>query len=447
MGHVFRRLQLFGLASTLAAFSAALAAPALAAPDTVQDASRATTLGYEVDASLIYFDSLTRPRTGVVAPLVGAAAPARAFGLKRFRLAATWQALDSAGLTIVLRPDAANRSLEQSADAEPRELDTRAGEVGLGSPYRATPSVRVLDAYQISIAPGAALSASFGVFEELTPTVASYPQLLAFGLETSLPAKFSGGRLGWRRPRAADPESGAGLSLDMTVMQGDEDRAEGRCSDATATATVPCAGDSRSRDHAPLARDPYQGAALEVSWVGSSGLSLNLLGGSLEGAAVGGRVSEALGQLGAELTQTLGSRTVKLSLDMRYARERWRVDGVAIRPRVQYSARLTSAVAIDARGFATAGLAVGHSDQDPGLPADAPRPLDRQVPVKGYQIELGYLANVATSLSAQLMLVHERRTTTDAAGAEVGAIQHEDGGARTLRRMGFALTYLLNEDV
>lgn len=406
---------------------------------------QAPTLSYEVDASLIYFDALSRPRTGAIAPqAAAAAAPTRTLGLQRLRLAATWQAMDSAGLTIVLRPDAVNRSLEESGGGEARELDTRAGEVALGNPYRSEPTIRLLDAYQLNIAPGAALSASFGVFEELATDVASYPELLGFGLETRLPAKFSGARLGWRKSRPTDDKSGAGLAVELTVMQGDDDRAEGRCE--SQQATLACSGDPSSRDHGPVARDPYQGAAVETSWVGTSGLRLSALVGSLDAASNGGRVSEVLGQVGVESTSTVFGRVMKNSFDVRYARERWRVDGVSIRPRLQYSARLTTALAVDARAFWLLGLALGHSDQDPGLPASAPRSFDEQIPVDGYQIETGYLATIAPSLSAQLMLTHEHRTSEDAAGDETGGIYHTDGNSRTLRRMGLALIYTLNDD-
>lgn len=407
-------------------------------------AEKATNLNYDVEASLLFTDGLSRPRQDQIQPLVSApamATPSRGLGLGRLRIGATWQAVNSASLHVVLRPDAGNRAAEEPGGGEPRDIDTRAGDVFSGSPYRAEPTIRLLDAYQITVAPGSALSGSFGVFEDIVPSTESYPTLLGFGLETRLPAKFSGARLTWRRDSAPPDKSLGGLLLEMTVLQGDGDRAESRCEPST---VAPCGASKKSNDRGPVAKDPYQGAAVGLTWM-TGAMSLGVMGGTYDAADVvaSARRTEVFGKGGVGWHTNIGKRSLMVSLDLRYAKERWRSNNVDIRPRVQHSEYLSTAFTFLPGSAALLGFAVGHSDQNP---ATVMQSLLAQVPVNGYQVEVGYLATVGQGLSLQLMLTHERREMKNAVDEDVGAIYHPDGNRRTLRRMGLGLTYLLNDN-
>src|SRR5262245_40774246 len=95
--------------SRLLALLLCVAAPARA--ELAKDSEKATVMNYDVEGSLLFVDGLGRPRSDQIDLFQpAAAAPSRALGLGRFRIAADWQAMDSASLRVVFRPDAVNRA-------------------------------------------------------------------------------------------------------------------------------------------------------------------------------------------------------------------------------------------------------------------------------------------------------------------------------------------------
>lgn len=411
-----------------------LAAPAGLAQQSAMPvvSTEATTLNYDVDLSLAYIDRLTRSDNDMVSGdgagfTLAAPDKPRTLGLRRARFAVDWRSVKGTRLFLVLRPDAMNRVQQDGLTTPAREVDTRAGE-----PYRPAPTIRMLDAYQITINALSSLSASAGVFEELATPLRSYPALLGFGLEVRFPAKFSALRLRWHdqveiAPTGALPPR---IRADLYVMQGNEDRAEA------------FAKKNRTADTAPAASDPYTGGASYVSFSPSPKTELGLLVGFDDSAEAGGKRNEVFGSLAGRTAWKIASVEGNVSLDVRYAKETWRNTTTDIKSRTQLSEAVTSSVKVGPRAWVLVGLANGQSDQ----PASALE-QDKLTTVSGWDAEAGVLTSLGAGLDLQLMLSQERRTQkTQGGGGKQGGFVTDDGARSSVRRVGLELRYLLNDN-
>ncbi len=386
---------------------------------------RATTLFYEVDAALTYIDAARRPAPAAVrqpSPAPAMIEQPRVLGLKHLRVRLDWATTAGASLRLVLRPDAANHAQAADAGSPVRETDTRSGD-----PYRPMPTVRLLDAYQLTIKPGTSLDLALGVFEDLVSEQGAYPDVMAFGLEVKFPSKFSAMRVHYQQ-NAKDPvtavASPSGLHADVYVLQGDDDRAEAQ------------GGRDQSFDKAPVGRDPYYGAAMQFGWIAGPRFELNLLGGYGDSSVAGGRRNDVYMQGAATTVLPLFGRDIKLVLDLKDAREKWKGDDLDIVGREQRSAGLTSSVLTVPGFWYLLGGRFGSSDRPL---SDADQSEKRAV--KGFLMETGFLSRVGTGLTLEFIVNQEKRTTTDAAGDRVGAFVDDDGDHGTLRRLGLTLSY------
>lgn len=375
----------------------------------------ATTVAYRVDASLMQIDRFRRP--AVLAPMIKSEAASRALGLGKLRLALDVQAGESGLMSLVLRPDAANRTPDIGG-GQAFEIDTRTGKS-----YQPMPTVRLLDAYQFHLLRGSSLGLAAGVWEELTETRLSYPNLLAFGLTAQLPAKFSGGRLRWQ-PHG---EEARDFGVDLYVFQGDEDRTE-----------VVDRGDT-SLDEAPLARDPHQTSAVVGDWGVSKNLRLGFVLGFGDSAELGGRRSEQFGQFTGRWLQRIREHEVIVSWDGRRVMEQWRMELVKVAPRVQQSLSLTSSFSIVPQHWALMGVHLGTSqhakdDQTPGELRS----------YQGWQGDIGYQAQLGQGFTVTLLLNQERRRMTTTGESERGGILDGTVDRSMVRRMGLQLDYLLH---
>lgn len=411
------------ITAIVTASSALFAGLALGAEETKD--VRATTLSYGVDAALTYIDVFRRPDPAAVRaptnePL--AIEQPRVLGLKQLKLRLDWATIDGATLGLTLRPDAANHAQAADAGSPVRETDTRAGDT-----YRPMPTVRLLDAYQLTIKPGTSLDLSLGVFEQLIADQRAYPEVLGFGLDVKFPAKFSAMRVHYQQ-NAKDPATAVSapstLHADVYVLQGDDDRAEAQ------------GGRDQSFDKAPVARDPYYGAAVQFGWIAGPRFELALLGGYGDSSVAGGRRNEVYMESAATTLLPVAGRDVKFVLDLKDARERWKGDGLSIAGREQRSAGLSTSVPTVPGFWYLLGGRYGVSE----------RPLsdtqqDEKRSVKGFLVETGVLSQVGKGLTIEFMVNQEKRTTIDAAGGKVGAFVDEDGDHGTLRRLGLTLRY------
>ncbi len=358
----------------------------------------------------------------------------RSLGLKRLRLSLDWRTQNASGLHLVLRPDALSREAPGATRAV--ETDTRSGD-----PYRPMPTIKLLDAYHVTIYPASSLSTSVGVFEELAPLRASYPVALDFGLRVALPAKFAGLRLRWQDardgPDLPTARVAGALLADVYAIDGDEDRVE-------------TSGSKRgSFDTAPVASDPYLGGAAVLSFLPTDSIELSAAGGLLDSRAGDptrgeGKRSNGFGQVTA-VAQLFaqGGFPTTLSLDLRASAEKWRgmQSGLAKpAPRVQRSAGLSASTRVLPQAWVLLGTQLGKSQR-----ASTAAHPDLSATVNGWQVEAGILGSLGSDLSLQLMISAERRLI-DGPGTDGGAFIDADGGAHaTLRRYGLVLSYDLNE--
>jgi len=394
-------------------------------------------LNYDVDAALTYLDALTAPRNGVGSigaasggsPLAAAAQP-RAPGLRRFALGLSYQASPIAGMHFVLRPDAVNRHDEAGGTQLPvREVDTRSGDRGL----QPMPTLRLLDEYQLVLRPRPAMSLGIGVWSGLQPAEQAYPELLGFGLKVLFPAKFSGLRLTWQ-PQSQEPDragaSGvgakpAGVTAELSLFQGNEDRAEA------------LVAKHDTFDVAPSARDPYYGTALRVAARPGQGVELILLLGFLDQQDGQGRYDEVFAQVGASQVFAALGRQAKVSFEARYLRSRGRVQ---TEPQTLQSGSLSASVAVAQDLWGLVGIDFGKGDR---WTSDVRR--DTSKSLYGYELEAGILGHIAEELSVQLLFSREYRTARDASGKS-GGFQDGTGNRSGLSRMGLELTYQLNKN-
>ena len=425
----------FGLSTMRAAF--ADVAPA-------SNGSSATAMTYSVDLDLAYRDVLGAGKSGGSTSAADAASDGtestgstretpRGLGLSKFRAALEWQHQGASALTVVLRPDAMNRGLFKKsaaadAAAEPRDDDSRAG-----STYAQRPTIRLLDAYQATLFPGSSFATSVGVFENLAPIRASYPEILDFGLRAELPATFGALRLRWQGQRATpdrpEPSNVGRFVIDSYAIQGDGDRVE-----ATGTKR-------HSFDAAPVAADPYYGGALYVGFYPGMGLELGLLAGMQDavdesGATKSGNFAEIV-----VVEDGIGARfPTKVSLDIRRVGERFRGAAPAPSPRTQQSIGLSASSQVGAGIWYLLGADYGSSDRmlDGGT-------ADQIDVFRGWQVETGVMGAVGRDLSLEMLVSQESRTEKGPGQVQRGGFVDGTGDQKSLRRLALTLSYNLDD--
>lgn len=170
------------------------------------------------ELSLLWADEFNNPITGVIQQQSNPdqnTSPGQSdlLGLKKTRFQFEFSSGKRSKLSIIVRPDA----LRNNKDLPSKELDTR-----LGDSLERSPSLQFLDAYEIQLTPFKALSASFGVFEEINRPIEAYESNLAFSLELRSISKTSGILLRW----LPESQKGSSIALDLIVFQGPNERGE-----------------------------------------------------------------------------------------------------------------------------------------------------------------------------------------------------------------------------
>ena len=413
---------------------------------------KARELHYEIYFSMDYLGEFDKPKSAKIDlpdasnnslvrdSRVSATTP-RTFGLKQLKTVFSWEALSATKLNLVLRPDAINRKngieSETNSDQQAVEFDTRAGDV-----YKPPATIRLLDAYQIAT-DQKELSLAVGVWEELGHSRASYTPLTQFGLTVMLPQKFSGARLGWNKyafvPSSLEKDAaakGAAWSLEVFVIQGDQDRAESlRRNDDTFDIT-------------PAARDPYFGGAAYIGWQHFNGIELGFLSGVDDAKTEGIRKQEVFGQGVAVAKTSIATLRTKMDFDARYAKETWQGGNVDVAPLAQQSASLTTSSLISDQLLTLVGIYMGQSERHRNY--DATKVMEGQdmksvKQIFGYQLEAGFKYMVSLGLDLQMLISREFREETDAAGKKQGAFGEEGDRKLVINRLGLELAYTVGK--
>jgi len=403
---------------------------------------------FNLDLALYYSDQLGVPGGGKmvsgVAPVVSAVKPgSRSLGVERARIGVTWTNARKSGVSLVLRPEYASLpgSGAGSLTQTYREIDHRAGDV-----YSPAPSVKLLDAYAISLSAFESFAVEIGVFETLIPRRSAYQEVLDFGLSVSLPRKFSGAKMDWRwsadAPVPGVETSGNAFQLLVVGLHGPDDRG-----DAFKVG-------EKTYDEAPASVDPYAGGATYVGWTLSPQVSAGLLAGFGDHGfeqsagsslvASNGKRSETFGGFGA--TMKVGQdRKTHIGLDLRMARDAFVLNEGKAAPLSQRSMSITFASLLAGvskndphRGmFLLAGLHAGASQRH--LPADASEILN----VEGYQTDLGMLYALDRDLDIALMGAWEKRSVKNPGGQRTGGFGQNDP-RNSIQRLGLRLNYVIS---
>lgn len=402
--------------------------------------SEAVQLNYDVDAALTYIDAYQQlPVRAALPPLSGGTTEStgqdgvfqpRTLGLRHLRIGLDWYAATSTNLRVVLRPDAVNRQIENSDLMTPREFDARSGDPGM----KPLPTIRLLDAYQLTYRVGTGLIVGAGVWENLGVQSSAYPELLGFGLNVIFPAKFSGIMINWQPPGAAldtaadatASASPAAFGVRFYAFLGDQDRAEGQNQH------------HGSFDTAPTARDPNQGGALVLSWRLQPELKLGFTAGYLDSAETADGYESVFGQLTGESVFVVAGHRNSITLDTRYEQTHGRRP---VANQMLISGTLKAATTINDDVAAILGVNLGNSSRWSIYSSQR----TNTVWLQGHQIEGGLLHDVGRNLSLQFLISREYRTLRSGA-LKVGGFQDADGSKSTIHRVGFEVAYRFNSN-
>lgn len=374
----------------------------------------ATTVSYRVDTSLIQVDSFSRP-SAILEDQI-AADSARGLGLRRLQLAIDFHTGEYGQLSLVFRPDAINRDSDP-AQAPTREVDTRAGET-----YRPSPSLRLLDTYQLRVIRGQSFDFALGVWQGLAVEDVGLQDPLAFGLETRLPSKFAGGQLQWK-----DQISSCFFSARLQVFQGDEDRTESL--------------DKKNGqlEFAPVARDPHQAAALFLELSKKQEWSIAAIGGFGESTEQGGRRAEQFIQIFSQVKTELSGKNIDLTIDARRSEESWNNTTIKIAPRLQQSIIVTSTYGIYGNYAFIIGAGLGSSEH-----AKDNQVLDLVRTYNGWQVKAGYQAELNQGLIVKAIIDIERRRLRLPNEGDLGGFVDGNSRRSTNRRIGLEINYNLH---
>ncbi len=346
----------------------------------------------------------------------------RTLGLTYLRLSMTGEFYKSSSLTLDLRPDA---RLYRGEENQLREFDSRSGDV-----YRPATKLYFLNTYELKKQIGEQFHLSYGVFSDLAPYRTSYVPVLMFGLLTILPQKVSALKMSWSQlSLGADTTSqrrSEGLSYNLYGFQGREDRSE------------VYGGDKESFDKAPATADPHVGVALDVAWILSQTLEFSLLTGLVDTKEETGRVSETFVQLISAWDTLLFARKTLLTVDLRYASEKW--DGTLDKPEPldQWSSSMTAKwsafPSISLFSGAHYGLSQRHLSSN----------REKTAEITGYQVDLGFQYQFDQSFEYSLFVSHESRQIDQESG-KTGGFVNEEKDFKELRRVALEFRYYLSK--
>ena len=210
-----------------------------------------------------------------------------------------------------LRPDA-NLRRDGDATTLPTEYDTRSGNV-----VTATPSLRLLDLYELTFIDTAAFQFGYGVYENVYGDSIFYSEELEFGLRPRFPRKYAGLRLTWRSsPTGADTNLESSYSkyeLTISTIEASNDRHEKFTSS------------SKSDDAAPSSQDAYIGGAFSTKYRPSRHSHGLLFLGYLDQKVDFGKKNQLMAAVETQTVFHIGKSPTILNFESRYIRERYTV--------------------------------------------------------------------------------------------------------------------------
>ena len=394
-------------------------------PDPPKKEVRTTELTYDLDATLLFSDTLKGlSRSSVIGgrdPKTPLADPApsstnnidggyRTLGIRHVKLGLEWTTPRRFKAFVLIRPDATG-----SQGTIRREVDTRAGTT-------TTPAndINFLDLYELTIMrPG--VNASVGVREKLVPEWKAYADILEFGLEPRDPRKSFGAFLDL--PSLTTVGTDGFLSAKIAVVGSSNERHNGR-------STNPDTGDT-----APSRSSPYWGGVVSSSFRPFAGLDLGI-GAAMNEEPVGdGKVTRNFYDAGIVRRLEWGAQSVKLGMDFRQFRDSYKVKSIQYADLQGTSCSVTSAIDFTTKDALLAAIRVGTGTHQQASDTS------KSLPGRGLQGELGFRSWLDDGIEATMLVTREWRKDQDDSGAQVGGFGTEPNRRAILSRFALQVAY------
>jgi hypothetical protein len=392
-------------------------------------------LSGDLEADFSFIDEIRNPTAApVLVPIYeswsnSAVATARTLGLTRFRAAMAWRIVNRSELTAVFRPDALAWPSEIPNKVLTPDHDSRAGlKSAIGRPYRSSPMIKFMDAYELNYLATDQLKIGIGVRESSYSEQMSYESGLAFGLAVQLPRSFNSASIQWSgfdntegfRPGVA--RSGYRAGIAVTSGRGDR----GEALDFSRA----------SEDYAPTSADPYLGVLVDLAWTKAKQLSLGMVSGYRSQRDTLGRATDFYAQLYSHSWFLVGALPLAAAIDVRYSKESWMSERWRVAGLVQQSLSLTSSCEFTPGHHAGLGYFWGTSQRHRDLLA--PHLVDK---VSGWQVDMQYRRQFDPGLSLVITAAHEARGV-DRDGEVIGGFgANADDDRDYVRRFAVEVLY------
>ena len=400
-----------------------------ASGETVAPAQQQATCNYDVDLDFFYLGEASGLSSGrsAIMPAEGKLAGAsessavRTLGLRKSAFNFQWNSPRGVGLQVSLRPDA----LGASGGPVIRELDVRSGRV-----VEKMPTIHLLDEYRLSISKPSA-QVFLGVESAVLETIRVTPELVGFGLWIRGPEKsFSAGISAPTLVNIGEAKSEDSLGFGVSLLSGRDERHDSRTEDPLDFGA------------SPSKRDPYWGGAVKFGAHVLSGSKVVVSTAMTEEKRDGATVRLHWYQAGVRRSLVRASKPgLLLAMEMRQLRETFKRENSEISDVTLTSVGITSAIILDIENSVLLGLWSGSGEIHPE------GSVARSLPVKGVQVELGWLWHIEDQLELAAIASREWRRDGHDVGGTSGAFPHGDGMRSAQSRVGVQISYKLGGQI
>lgn len=381
---------------------------------------RNTQLSYDLDAALLFSDSLKGvPHAGMLTPADSSSQLAdsppdekgyRTLGIRHVKLGLEWLTPRRFKAFVLIRPDAMG-----SQGTIRREVDTRSGTT-------ATPAndINFLDLYEFTVM-RSGVNASVGVRDKLVPDWKAYTDVLEFGLEPRDPRKSFGAFLDLPGLLKTSVESA--LRVQIALVGSSNERHNGR-------SVNPETGDT-----APSRSSPYWGGVVSSSF--QTDASLDLGGGVAisEAPVADGKVTKSFYEVGVVRKLGVGQQMVKVGMDVRQARDVFKVQSATYSDLQGTAAAVTAAIDVSRTDAVLTAIRVGTGSHQP------PTDTSKSLPGRGLQAELGYRSWLDDGMEATFLVTREWRRDQEENGNQGGGFGIDSDRRAVLSRFALQIAY------
>lgn len=379
----------------------------------------------DLQADFTYVDALQSPFDAASMIFSSAlnegpmAVSSRTLGLSRLRSVMAWRLSGRNEFIAVLRPDALLRPSISEFEVVASDFDTRAGKMGSpGAPYRYSPRIKLVDAYEARYLAGDQFRIGVGVRENIERDFVDSSPNLKFGLTVQMPHHLNHLGMSWtykdQRGGLQPGVKSTRTDIQLSVIHGRSDRGDR------------FEYDVMSDDYAPAAEDPYLGLMIEADWLLGQQWKAGFIAGYRGNADESGVVNETFAQMHAARWTRWLEWPIVATLDLRYGLESWRSG--ERKDLVQQSMALSGSTLLSPGHRVGTGFHMGTSDRHSLSEFN-----DDNYLVDGYQIDLAYTREFHEGLALVVSVAHEHRQVITG-GVHQGAFGDADEAAPSFRK-------------